>query len=333
MTHLKEELTKRAIAEIELQTNPNTEQYLAVLQIDQKDGRAKVARVDCSTHTVYFSISEEDFFFVVTLTEDASKVKGVGIESSNNIYFSATSKTLTFEQLSKLTMLKPLAGWSRGDLRRCGKNKYNFSRLTFNPFPNKAYEFEAKLKLLLTELEKNEQGIKALVDNADGYIGVCRNQYIEGNIGFHLESETINRLSQLNLAIDIDQYVGGGDLRYYDLKLDEAVIKIKCWPYQSQLDFCEKIPFLMTLVIRDIWMSDKTNDAQKIEAIKWLNEFNHRLLNITSSFRKNSKSDAIQGIHTDVLYYQKQNAIANKSLGWVILTAFDKVLAKRKSCN
>ena len=330
VTISKDELIKRAVAEVEQQTDVNTEQYLAVLQVDREGGQPKVARVDCSTHTVYFSISEEDFFFVVTLTEDASEIWGVGVETSNNIYFSATSETLTFEQLSELTTLKPLTGWSKGELRRCGKNKYTFSRLTYNPYQNKAYEFEEKLKLLLTELEKDEEGVKELAANADSYIGVCRNQYTGGNIGIHLEAETINRLSQLNLAVDIDQYVGGGALRYYDLKLDEAITEVKHWSYQSQLDFCEKIPFLMTIVIRDIWMDDKAADAQKIEAIKWLNEFNHRLLNITSSFRRKSNNDAIQDIHADVLHYQKQNRVANKSLGWVILTAFDRVLAKQK---
>ena len=90
------------------------------------------------------------------------------------------------------------------------KSTYTFSRITIMPNPEPD-DFDGKLKKLLDSLEQDAEGIKALVEKADGYIGVAQTFYINGNKGIHLDNETIVRLGNLGLSIDFDQYVNGND--------------------------------------------------------------------------------------------------------------------------
>jgi hypothetical protein len=214
---LKNELIRKAISEIENPTFGTTEQYLEVLNVEMENGKPKVERVDFEsfdeTNVVYFPIKDEPFFLSVYFSKENNEITNVGTENGNQVYLTATSENLTFEQLSELTNLKGLSGWSVNDDRKIGKGKYNFSRLSFEPIKSRAYDLDAKLKLLLTDLEKNVDGIRKLTEMADTGISIHHQQYIDGNKGINFDIETINRLSKLNLGIDIDQYVHGKELK------------------------------------------------------------------------------------------------------------------------
>jgi len=214
---LKNELIKKAISEIEKPTSGTTEQYLEVHNVEMENGKPKVERVDLENfddvNIVYFSIHDEPFFLTVHFGKEDNEILGVGTESGNQVYLTATSENLTFKQLSELTKLNGITGWSVNDKRKIGKGKYNFSRLSFEPIKSRAYDLETKLKLLLTELEKDRNGIKSLTENANAIISIHNQIYISGNKGIHLDMETIGRLDKLKLGIDIDQYVFGNKLR------------------------------------------------------------------------------------------------------------------------
>ncbi|WP_299437746.1 DUF4279 domain-containing protein [uncultured Aquimarina sp.] len=214
---MKNELIRKAISEIENPTFGTTEQYIEVLNIEIENGKPKVERVDFEsfeeTNVVYFSIKGEPFFLSVYFCKENNEITNVGIENGNQVSLTATSENLTFEQLSGLTNLKGFSGWSVNDIRKTGKGNYSFSRLSFEPIKNRAYDLDSKLKLLLTDLEKDVAGIRKLVEKANVYISVHNQQYIDGNKGIHLDRETINRISELNLAIDFDQYVFGNELK------------------------------------------------------------------------------------------------------------------------
>lgn len=214
---MKKELIRKAISEIENPTFGTTEQYLEVLNVEIENGKPKIERVDLEsfdeTNVVYFPIKDEPFFLSVYFSKENNEITNVGTENGNQVYLTATSENLTFKQLSELTNLNGLTGWSVNDDRKIGKGKYNFSRLSFEPIKSLAYDLEVKLKLLLTDLEKDVDGIKRLTEKTDAYISVHNQQYIDGNKGIHLDRETINRISKLNLAIDFDQYVLGNELK------------------------------------------------------------------------------------------------------------------------
>jgi hypothetical protein len=214
---LKNELIKKAVSEIENPTFGTTEQYLEVHNVELENEEFKVERVDFESYekvnAVYFPISNEPFFLVVYFSKENNEIVAVDTENGNRIYLSATSEKLTFEELSELTNLKPLKGWSINDLRPNGKSRYNFSRISFEPIKSNAYELEAKLKMLLTELEKDIIGIKNLNDKSDVIISVFSQQYVCGNKGIHFDTKIIKRMNDLNLGIDIDQSDYGNELK------------------------------------------------------------------------------------------------------------------------
>ncbi|MFO0331262.1 MAG: DUF4279 domain-containing protein, partial [Bacteroidota bacterium] len=76
-------------------------------------------------------------------------------------------------------------------------------------------EFEDKLVKLLDLLETDKEGIKRLVDKADGRISVAKT-FHDGNGMFggpHLDRKTVKRLADLNLSVDFDLYADGNSFK------------------------------------------------------------------------------------------------------------------------
>jgi Domain of unknown function (DUF4279) len=211
----------KAIEEI---LNPEfavTRQYLEVNEVEFRNGVPKVERVDLDLPdnlvAVYFPFKQERFFLQINLVKTPIiKVDFVYIESGHSTCLTATSEDLTYEELSQSLTLKPLTGWSKGDLRKNGKSKYDFSRVSFEPFASEAYGLEEQLAILLTELENDVENVRRLTEKATASISICKHQYISGNAGIHFDIETINRLSKLNLSIGIDIYIVGNAIKDND---------------------------------------------------------------------------------------------------------------------
>jgi hypothetical protein len=71
------------------------------------------------------------------------------------------------------------------------------------------------LKKMLTFLEQDVDGVRALVDKARGYVQIT-SVFHNGNTslsGLHLDKECIRRLAALNLEIDFDLYAEGNFYR------------------------------------------------------------------------------------------------------------------------
>jgi hypothetical protein len=211
----------KAIEEI---LNPKfavTKQYLEVNQVELENGLPKVERIDLDYSddlvSVYFPFKDEQYFLEIHVTKEPEiTVDFVYTESGHSISLTATSENLTYEELAKFLTFRPLTGWSKGDLRKNGKTKYNFSRVSFDPVKSTAYGLQKQLDLLLTELEKDSESVRQLTENASTCILVCRHQYVSGNAGIHFGINTINRLSKLNVSIDIDTYIVGNPLKDFE---------------------------------------------------------------------------------------------------------------------
>ncbi len=195
-----------------------TKQYLQVNDIEFQNGLPKVERVDLNYAddlvAVYFPFKGQRYFLQINLTTIPKiEVNFVYIESGHRTYFTATSNNMTYEELAQNLTFRPLKGWSKGDLKKNCNTRYNFSRVSFEPFASEAYELERQLKLLLTELEKDPESVRRMTEKATTYISICKHQYISGNAGIHFDLETINRLSKLNLSVDIDTYIVGNAIK------------------------------------------------------------------------------------------------------------------------
>jgi len=208
-------IIEKATEEIEAKTFAATQQLLEVHQVIYVDDKPKVARVDTEkeegTAIVYFPVVDEKLFVAVYLdTLPEISVRHIDTQAYHSVYFRATSKEISFEDLKALTTLKPTGGWNKGDKKKYGNLCYGFSALKLEPNPG-ADEFDDKIKKLLDFLGQDKGGVRALVEKAEGYIQVATN-FHNGNTmlgGHHLSREIINRMASLNLAIDFDIYADG----------------------------------------------------------------------------------------------------------------------------
>jgi len=211
----------KAIEEILVPAFAVTKQYLEVNEVQFENGKPKVERVDLdygeNLAAIYFPFKDERYFLQINLQKIPEiKVDFVHTESGNRTCLTATSETLTFDELAKSLPFEPLTGWSKGDFRKNGKSQHSFSRVSYEPFSSEAYEMEKQLEILLTELEKDADSVRRLTEKATTYISVCKHQYVSGNAGVHFDIEIIKRLSKLNLSVDIDTYIVGKPLKEDD---------------------------------------------------------------------------------------------------------------------
>ncbi|THU39754.1 DUF4279 domain-containing protein [Niastella caeni] len=200
--------------EFKVKTLGVTEQYLEIHSPIYTDNKLKVDRIDRDTKgeflIAYLPVLEERFYFAVYINTKTNEGTGVGTEAFHRVYFRATSETLSADELKAMTSLTPTEFWNKGDLRKSGKSHHTFSHFEILPNPEPD-EFEDKLKKLLDLLEQDKDGIRRLVDKANGYIQVAMDIHNgNGMIGGHnIDTDDIKRMNDLGLSINFDLYVGG----------------------------------------------------------------------------------------------------------------------------
>ena len=209
----------KAIEEIKTKSFGTTEQFLAVHEVVYDNDMPKAKRVDIqgdeNTAIVYFPVKGVSFYLAVYLdTEPEISVRHVGTEPCSIVYFRATSDTLSLSDISGLTRLGYTSGWDKGDKRKLGDLRYNFSAFHFEPNPEPD-ELKDKLNKLLDFLESDKSGVASLVEKANGYIQVAIYYHYGSSSlgGIHLNRELMKRLSALNLELDFDLYAEGNPFK------------------------------------------------------------------------------------------------------------------------
>jgi len=213
MKILNEQLIQKVISEIEIPQFDSTMQYLKSFSVDIENGKPKIELIERDVYNevdvVFVRVKEEPFFLAFSFSKDNSELLGTFTENSSQIYFTATSNSLTFQELSEMTKLKNLKGWSFDQLRPNGKSKYGFSRIIYEPIENRAFDFGSKMNRLLADLESDAEGIIEIAKLANAIVSIHLQMYISGNKGIFFNNQTIKTLNDLNLEVDIDQYVHG----------------------------------------------------------------------------------------------------------------------------
>ena len=104
-------IAQKAIEEVQQQNFGVTEQFLQVHEVVYKDGLPEIVTIlnnNDGSFKVYFAVKGEKFYWIVYVnTNPEVAVRRAGVESYSTVYFSATSETLNFQQLTGLTVLKP----------------------------------------------------------------------------------------------------------------------------------------------------------------------------------------------------------------------------------
>lgn len=199
-------------------TFATTAQYLEIHSPIYVDNKIKVDRIDregkCYNQdeliVAYLPVLDERFYFALYIAPKEKEFLGIDTEAWHVVYFRATSEELSIDELKSMTRLKPTEFWNKGDLRPNGKSTHTFSHFEILPNPEPD-AFDDKFKKLLDFLEQDKDGIKRLIDNANGYIQVAT-YFHNGNGmlgGFHLGKDEIRRMNDMRLEIDFDLYVGG----------------------------------------------------------------------------------------------------------------------------
>lgn len=213
---MEKQLLEKVISEIKNPNFESTREYLNVFEIELEEGKPKVQLIERDVYddiaVVFVKIKQEPFFLAFSFSKENLELIGTYTENSNQIYFTATSKTMTFKQLSEMTKLTNLKGWSFDQLRPSGKSKYGFSRISYEPIENRAYDFETKLNRLVSDLKSDAEGVIRITTSAKAIVSIHHQMHTSANKGIIFKNQIIKSLGELNLGIDIDQYVYGEEI-------------------------------------------------------------------------------------------------------------------------
>lgn len=195
-----------------------TEQYLEIHSPIIIDGKLKIDRIDREKDNevviVYLPVENEPFHFAVYIDRESYEIIAFDIQAFHNVYFIATSDSYSLQELNAITKLTSTSSHDIGSKRMYGNSIYEFSSFEICPNPEPD-EFEDKLKKLLDVLEEDFDGIRQLVQLADGCIQVA-SSFHNGNgmIGGHnIDQDDIKRLNEMNLSINFDIYVSGNKFK------------------------------------------------------------------------------------------------------------------------
>lgn len=208
-----EGLIQIAIEEIKTKTWGVTRQFLQVHEIDDENGKPKIAGIYSSkedgTAIVYFCVKQQQFYFAVYIdTTPETTITSVGTEPYCDVYLRADSTLYSFDELCTFTSLAPTRGWSKGDLRN---TKIKTESCIFIEASSQPGSFEYKIAQLLNLLENDAEGTKRLAENASGYIQVIMIFHAGNSMlgGLSLSTANMQRMAALGLEINFDLHAEG----------------------------------------------------------------------------------------------------------------------------
>jgi hypothetical protein len=80
------------------------------------------------------------------------------------------------------------------------------------------------------------------------------------------------------------------------------------------------------LSVRDIWQDDSTSAENKVEEMKWLNEFTHRVQNIIADFHSSSENNIVQNLSENIEFYSKNSTKTKASVAGILKLGYEKTM-------
>lgn len=207
-----EEIKQVIAQELVVPTWEVTKQFLAIQRIARQMGEAGILRITETKPghvTVYLAVEDTRFYLAFSIDTTAAKITAVYTEAFHDVWLRATSEELTAAQILQLTTLVPVRQYTKGETKR-GSAHHTHSAVEFQP-PHEPDTFENQLGKLLTLLEQDAEGIRALAAETECIIRVASYFHIGNTMlgGHFLDARMLKRISALNLALDFDLYVEG----------------------------------------------------------------------------------------------------------------------------
>ncbi|MFZ4928845.1 DUF4279 domain-containing protein [Chryseobacterium sp. Mn2064] len=210
-------MTKKEIAEIiqhEL-TDKNwgfTEQILEIHSPVYQNDNISIGNITESDKEIaaYIPIMNEPFYLTFYINLESKEITGISTEPNVSVYFKATSDKINSTELEQMIQLQTTESWNKGEQKQIKTGSYDISGIIIEIDKNPD-TFERKLNFLLSELQKDKNGILKLSEVAKTTIHVHIDFHNDnGMIGSpFLSKDHIKKLSELNLSIDFDLYVSG----------------------------------------------------------------------------------------------------------------------------
>jgi len=173
-----------------------------ILKVQQKKNENRIL--------VYLAVVKQRFYFVLIIDRKTKKPDWAYTELYVSIDLWARSKKLTVEKMQKLTTIKFSKSYRKGEMISRSKTKLKENRITINA-PQTPDAFENKLSKFIRRLEKDASGIRKLVSQADGGLGIGIDFHNGNGMlgGFSISPTLIRRLSSLGLDLNFDLYATG----------------------------------------------------------------------------------------------------------------------------
>lgn len=210
-----------AIKEVLNPTFESTKQFLGVNKVEMDGDIPRIKDIiiseDKSFAEVYFPIMDEEYYFVIyiDLIPEVS-LRFMGMSAGSKVELFVCSDTEDINKMIRLLQVTPQRSWSKGE-KRVHSNGIDYSiknnsGFIYTPIEKTTGEVEDKLDYLLNELIQAKDKIFELRKVAEVEIQVTYYGYKDQMWGINLKPQTIQRLSELGVSLDIDLYASGNDL-------------------------------------------------------------------------------------------------------------------------
>ena len=109
------------------------------------------------------------------------------------------------------------------------------------------------------------------------------------------------------------------------MTLKSIINEAKTWSKKDQIEFCRFISRTVTIAIRSVLHGyDDQSYDEKLDAIKWINEFHHRIMNLRFNIeRVVDNSDKIDLLKKHAIHYANQNPITKGEIAEILRLSYN----------
>jgi hypothetical protein len=130
-----------------------------------------------------------------------------------NVYLAVYSDSLSADDITMALGLKPTGARKKGDrIGGRGPKVYEEHRWYYHPDCPEPLDFETKLTQLLADVSSRIEQYRLLQGKVEAVVQVAYYEYAASPSGWHLDRDTVAKLSALDLEVDVDLYVSGPEL-------------------------------------------------------------------------------------------------------------------------
>lgn len=167
------------------------------------------------TCVLYFTISNEDYYFVLVLTQTKHTYtpSSAYIESNVRVYISIDSTQKTPSEITELLKMAPTYSRIMGKPLSQSTHVVSKShRWCFEPQKDMPESFDKKLTVLLQSIQGCRKELKCLSQVASITFVACYKGYKEWMGGICLESDQMKLISEIGADFWVDLYASGPGL-------------------------------------------------------------------------------------------------------------------------